>query len=166
MGGVPAPLKSIDLMKERKRPPKHEDDQNLRNGKIKVVSDEDEEQEYEFESHLTQGSLLPTFQNSCIILQSCSSFFFCLHGQPKLFASDHLLQSFRFLFVVTLLQSFEIGQGCFSWFSIFSFSRPILSLSFHCSSVPEALFALNLLILRECFFFVHAKATLAYSRNE
>ena len=24
--------------------------------------------------------------------QSCS-FFFCLHGQPKLFASDHLLQS-------------------------------------------------------------------------
>ena len=26
-------------------------------------------------------------------LLSCSSFFFCLHGQPKLFASDHLLQS-------------------------------------------------------------------------
>ena len=33
---------------------------------------------------------LPTFQKS---FQSCSSFFFCLHGQPKLFASDHLLQS-------------------------------------------------------------------------
>ena len=27
------------------------------------------------------------------ILHSCSSFFFCLRGQPELFASDHLLQS-------------------------------------------------------------------------
>ena len=31
--------------------------------------------------------------NSSESFQSCSSFFFCLHGQPKLFASDHLLQS-------------------------------------------------------------------------
>ena len=30
---------------------------------------------------------------SCIILQSCASFFFSLHGQPELFASDHLFQS-------------------------------------------------------------------------
>ena len=30
---------------------------------------------------------------SCIILQSCFSFIFCLHGQPELFASDNLLQS-------------------------------------------------------------------------
>ena len=29
----------------------------------------------------------------CIILQSCSSFFFHLYGQPEHFASDHFLQS-------------------------------------------------------------------------
>ena len=38
-------------------------------------------------------SIVANFQKSCIILQSCSFFFFCLHGLPKLFASDHLLQS-------------------------------------------------------------------------
>ena len=31
--------------------------------------------------------------SSCIILQTCSSFFFCHQGQPDLFASDHLIQS-------------------------------------------------------------------------
>ena len=93
---------------------------------------------------------MPTFQNSCIILQSCSSFFFCLHGQPELFASDHLLQ---FLF--------NSLRCCFSWFSIFSFSRLILSLSLICSSVSETLFALGFSFLSEHFFLVHAKAALA-----
>ena len=36
------------------------------------------------------GAVATAFQKS---FQSCSSFFFCLHGQPKLFARDHLLQS-------------------------------------------------------------------------
>ena len=44
-------------------------------------------------------------------------------------------------------------------------SHLILSLSFLCSSVSEALFALSLLFLSVCFFCVHAKAALAYSRN-
>ena len=50
-----------------------------------------------------------------------------------------------------------------------SFSRLILSLSFLCSSLSEALFALSFPFLSEHFFglfFVHAKAALAYSRNE
>ena len=53
-----------------------------------------------------------------------------------------------------------------------SFSSLILSLSFLCSSVSEALFALSFSFLSERFFpgfyFVHAKAALAYpySRNE
>ena len=46
-----------------------------------------------------------------------------------------------------------------------SFSCLILSLSFLYSSVSEALFALNFSFLSE-LFFVHAKAALAYSRNE
>ena len=61
-------------------------------------------------------------QNSCIILQSHSSFFFCLHGQAKLFASDHLLQSYASLqlIVITLLQSFESWLGAVSRGFLFS----------------------------------------------
>ena len=55
----------------------------------------------------------------------------------ELFASDHLLQSF----VATSLQSFENARRCYSWFSVFLLSCLILSLSFFCSSVSEALFA-------------------------
>ena len=49
-----------------------------------------------------------------------------------------------------------------------SFSRLVLSISFLCSSVSEARFALCFSFLSECLllFFVHAKAVLAYSRNE
>ena len=55
-----------------------------------------------------------------------------------------------------------------------SFSSPLpflclmLSLSFLCFSVSEALFALSLSFLSErlLLFFVHAKAALAYSRNQ
>ena len=46
----------------------------------------------------------------------------------------------------------RVARHCFSWFSIFSFSRLILSLSFLCSSVSEALFALTFSFLSECFF--------------
>ena len=92
---------------------------------------------------------------SCIILQSCSSFFFGLHGQPELFASEHLLQSWVSLqlIVVTSLQSFESGQALFLVVLIFaSYPQPFFPLS----SVTEALFALSL-FLSECFFFVMLK---------
>ena len=121
---------------------------------------------------------------SCIILQSCSFFFFRLHGQPELFASDHLFQSY-FSLSSPLFNLLRVDRSCFSWSSVsddlfysscsflvllpaLSFSRLILSLSFLCSSVSEALFALSFSFLSErCLFvFVHAKAALAYSRNE
>ena len=46
-----------------------------------------------------------------------------------------------------------------------SFSRLILSLSFLCSSVYVALFALSFSFLSERFSSVHAKAATAYSRR-
>ena len=52
---------------------------------------------------------------------------------------------------------------------LFSHSRvlsSILSLSFLCSSVSEALFTLSFSFLSERFFFVHDKAALARSRNQ
>ena len=55
----------------------------------------------------------------------------------------------------------RVARRCFSWFSVFLFSRLILSLSFLCSSVSEALFALSFSFLSEHFFFIHAKAALA-----
>ena len=78
----------------------------------------------------------------------------------------------------TSLQSFESGQVLFLVVSgdlffplvvllALSFSRLILSLSFLCSSVSEALLALSFSFLSErfflSFFFVHAKA-LAYRK--
>ena len=76
--------------------------------------------------------------------------------------------SLRFLFNALSSPCFNllrVAKRCLSWFSIFSFSRLILSLSFICSSVSEAL-ALSFSILSERFFLVHAKADLAYSRSE
>ena len=70
--------------------------------------------------------------------------------------------SLRFLFNFTSLQSFESGQRGFL-FSLFQVLSSILSLSFLCSSVSEALFTP---FLSECFFFVHDKAALARSRNQ
>ena len=61
---------------------------------------------------------------------------------------------------------FRVPRRCLSWFSIFSFSRLILSLSFLCSSVSEAMLTLSLSFLSERSFFVHAKAALVYSRIE
>ena len=78
----------------------------------------------------------------------------------------------------------RVARRCFSWSSIsddlffsscsflvlllaLSFSRLILSLSFLCSSVSEALFGLSFSFLSErlLLFFVHAKAALAYNRH-
>ena len=83
--------------------------------------------------------------------QSCSSFFFCLHG---LLATT--FSSLRFLFNFTSLQSFESGQRGFL-FSHFRVLSSILSLSFLCSSVSEALFTLSFSFLSERFFFVVIK---------
>ena len=73
--------------------------------------------------------------------------------------------SLRFLFNFTSLQSFESGQRGFL-FSHFRVLSSILSLSFLCSSVSEALFTLSFSFLSERFFFVHDKAALARSRNQ
>ena len=73
--------------------------------------------------------------------------------------------SLRFLFNFTSLQSFESGQRGFL-FSHFRVLSSILSLSFLCSSVSEALFTLSFSFLSECLFFVHDKAALARSRNQ
>ena len=76
----------------------------------------------------------------------------------------------------------RVARCCFSWSSVsddlffplvlllaLSFSRLILSLSFLCSSVSEALFALRFSFISErfflAFFFVHAKVAIAYSRK-
>ena len=79
-----------------------------------------------------------------------------------------------------------VARRCFLWSSVsvdllfsscsfwvillaLSYSRPILSLSFICSSVSDALFALSFSfkvnIFFFGFFFIHAKTTLAYSRE-
>ena len=70
--------------------------------------------------------------------------------------------SLRFLFnsLSSPRYILRVARRCFSWFSIFSFSCLILSLSFLYSSVSEALFALSFSFLSERFFFVHAKAAL------
>ena len=73
--------------------------------------------------------------------------------------------SLRFLFNFTSLQSFESGQRGFL-FSHFRVLSSILSLSFLCSSVSEALFTLSFSFLSERFFFVTDKAALARSRNQ
>ena len=68
--------------------------------------------------------------------------------------------SLRFLFNFTSLQSFESGERGFL-FSHFRVLSSILSLSFLCSSISEALFTLSFSFLSEHFFFVHDKAALA-----
>ena len=74
--------------------------------------------------------------------------------------------SLKFLFNFTSLQS--LANRCFSWLSIFSFSRHILNpqpffpLFFGLSSSVCFKFS----FLSERFFFVHAKAALVHSRNQ
>ena len=62
----------------------------------------------------------------------------------------------RFFFNFTSLQSFESGQRVFL-FSHFRVLSSILSLSFLCSSVSEALFTLSLSFLSERLFFIMLK---------
>ena len=59
-----------------------------------------------------------------------------------------------------LASIFESGQAQFLVVFYFLISRLILSLSFLCSSVSEALFALSFSFLSERFFLVHAKPAL------
>ena len=79
--------------------------------------------------------------------------FFCLHGHCVLATT---FSSLRFLFNFTSLQSCETGQRGFL-FSHFRVLSSILSLSFLCSSVSEALFILSFSFLSERFFFVMIK---------
>ena len=72
----------------------------------------------------------------------------------------------RFLFNFTSLQSLESGKALFLWLSNFSFSHLILNPQPFFSSISEALFALSFSFLSERFFFVHAKAALARTRNQ
>ena len=46
----------------------------------------------------------------------------------------------------------RVASSCFSWFSVFFFSRLILSLSFLCSSISDALFALSFSFFSERSF--------------
>ena len=72
--------------------------------------------------------------------------------------------SLRFLFNSLTSPHFNIlrvARRCFSCFSFFSFSRLILSLSFLCSSVSEALFVLSFSCLSEHFFFNRPHLTLS-----
>ena len=64
--------------------------------------------------------------------------------------------SLRFLFNFTSPQSFESGQRGFL-FSHFRVLSSILSLSFLCSFVSEALFTLSFTFVSERFFFVMIK---------
>ena len=75
-----------------------------------------------------------------------------------------IFSNLRFLFNFTSLQSFESGQRGFL-FSHFPVLSSILSLSFLCSSVSEALFTPNFSFLSERFFFVHDKAALLVEIN-
>ena len=71
---------------------------------------------------------MPDLGSGCIIFQSCSSVFFCFHGQLELFARDHL-SSLRFLsnsLSSPRFNLFGVARRCFLWFSVFIFARLIL----------------------------------------
>ena len=59
----------------------------------------------------------------------------------------------------------RVARSCYSWFSVFFFSRLILGLSFHVLQ-SLMLYLLNFSFISERLFFVHAKSALAYSCNE
>ena len=115
------------------------------------------------------------------LLQSCFSFFFGLHGILEQFGNTIFSRLvFFFLrpspepFFLSFLSNsissprynlLRMAKRYFLWSSV-SFLRIILILSFLCSSVSEALFALSFSFLCEYFSSIHAKAALAYSRNE
>ena len=87
---------------------------------------------------------------------TCGKFFYEVHTANLSCLLATTFSSLRFLFNFTSLQSFESGQRgfLFSHFRVFS---SILSLSFLCSSVSEALFTLSFSFLSERFFFVMLK---------
>ena len=97
---------------------------------------------------------------SSLVLLSSSD---CRHGQPKLFARDHFLQS-GFSSTSPRFNLLRVDSVVFYFH--FRVLSSILSLSFLCSSVSEALFTLSFSYLSERFFFVHDKAALARSRNQ
>ena len=122
-----------------------------------------------FSSLALLSSSVSTANLTCLLATTFSSLSFLSNS----FSSPH----FNLL---------RVARCCFSWFSVsynlffssciflvillsLSFSRPILSLSSICSSVSEALFALSFSFLSEHFFsgffFIHAKAALAYIRR-
>ena len=119
-----------------------------------------------FSSLALLSSSISTANLRCLLVTTFSSLSFLSNS----FSSPH----FNLL---------RVAGRCFSWSSVsdnlfysscnflvillvLSFSCPILSLSFLCSSVSEAPFALSFPFLSERFFFVHAKAALAHSQNE
>ena len=107
-------------------------------------------------------------KHSCQLFRKASSFVLLSSSVSTTNLSCLLATTFsslRFLFNFTSLQSFESGQRGFL-FSHFQVLSSILSLSFLCSSVSEALFTLSFSFLSERFFFVHDKAALARSRNQ
>ena len=84
-------------------------------------------------------------------------FFFCLTANLSCLLAT-TSSSLRFLSNSLSSPHFNllrVARRCLSWFSVFLFSRLILSL---CSSVSEALFALSFSFLSERFFFIHALA--------
>ena len=131
---------------------------------------------------------------SCPVANIFSSlaflFFVRLHGQPEplVAASFHILallsssvftanlscllsitfSSLRFRSNSLISPPFNLlrlDRFSFSWFSVFLFSHHILSLSFLCSSVSEALFVLSFSFLSESLF-VMALRKGTYSRKQ
>ena len=105
---------------------------------------------------------------SSLVLLSSSV---CRHGQPKLFARDHFSPVLGFSSTSPRFNLLRVDSNLLRVDSVvfyfhFRVLSSILSLSFLCSSVSEALFTLSFSYLSELFFFVHDKAALALSRNQ
>ena len=101
-------------------------------------------------------------KNSCLLFRKASSLVLLSSSVSTTNLSCLLATTFsslRFLFNFTSLQSFESGQRGFRY-SHFRVLSSILSLSFLCSSVSEALFTLSFSFLSERFFFVLDKKLL------
>ena len=99
-------------------------------------------------------------KHSCQLFRKASSLLLLLSSSVSTANLSYLLattfSSLRFLFNFTSLQSFESEQRGFL-FSHFRVLSSILSLSFLCSFVSEALFTLSFTFVSERFFFVMIK---------
>ena len=121
--------------------------------------------------HVTQASsclalALSVLLSSLAHLSSSLSCIFFFSGfHPNYILPDYQC-SISFSWSSVSDDLFFSSCSFFGFPSCSSFSHLILSLSFLCSSVYEALFALSFSFLSERFSSVHAKAALAYSRNE